>query len=393
MARVKIKEYKAKEILYKSLNINLNMASLSNATNQKELHLDKNKRYVVKVDQGVKGRLKKGLIALNKKYSEIEGVVNDFKNKGYDSYFVEENIPHKSQQEHYLSIERVRDGNKVLYSLAGGIDIEKKQELIKTKVIKAKEDVLEVSKYLKIDNDKLIQIIELFDKNHFSFLEINPIVVIDKNFYILDLAVEVDSVAEFFVENAWTSSDFISETLPKTIEEKEISQLAQKSQAAFKLDVINKDGSIFMLLSGGGASIVLADEVYNLGFAKCLANYGEYSGNPNAEETYIYTKNLLSLLISSKSKDKVLIIGGGVANFTDIRITFNGVIKALSEVKNELKSQNIKVFVRRGGPHQEEGLENISEFLKKNNLYGNVFGPEIVLTDVVSKALASLKKC
>jgi len=99
------------------------------------------------------------------------------------------------------------------------------------------------------------------------------------------------------------------EKLAKTEEEENILTLSQKSQAAFKFDFLNPNGSVFMLLSGGGASIVLADEVANQGFGKELANYGEYSGNPNEEETFIYTKNLLSLLLKSKAPKKVLIIG------------------------------------------------------------------------------------
>ena len=146
-----------------------------------------------------------------------------------------------------------------------------------------------------------------------------------------------------------------------------------------------------MLLSGGGASIVLADEVYNQGFSKELANYSEYSGNPNEEETYIYAKNLLSLLIKSKANKKVLIIGGGVANFTDIRITFKGIIKALTEVKEELKKQRVKVFVRRGGPYQKGGLMLMKDFLEKESLFGKVVGPEIVLTDVVIDGLGYIK--
>ena len=173
----------------------------------------------------------------------------------------------------------------------------------------------------------------------------------------------------------------------KTDEEKAVEELSDKSQASFRLAVLNPNGSIFMLLSGGGASIVLADEVYNQGKGKELANYGEYSGNPNAEETYLYTKQILRLLLSSQAKRKALIIAGGVANFTDIRVTFKGIIQALDEVKNELKAQGVKVFVRRGGPYQEEGLATMKTYLEKEDLLGTLAGPEMMLTDVVSQGL------
>ena len=48
----------------------------------------------------------------------------------------------------------------------------------------------------------------------------------------------------------------------------------------------------------------------------------------------------------------------------------------------------MKIFVRRGGPHQEEGLAIMKDFLEKNNLLGEIHGPELVLTDIVKPALA-----
>lgn len=208
---------------------------------------------------------------------------------------------------------------------------------------------------------------------------------------IIDLAVEVDSAGLFLVEGAWDEQDYrLGEVKEKGDAEKAIEQLASKSQASFKFVPLNHNGSIFMLLSGGGASIVLADEVANLGRGADLANYGEYSGNPNEEETYIYTKNLLSYLTSSSSPKKILIIAGGVANFTDVKKTFAGVIRAIEECAPSLQEQGIKIFVRRGGPNQKEGLEHMARFLKDTHLYGNVSGPETVLTEVVKEAIQEL---
>ncbi len=391
MARVKISEYKAKQLVYNILNFPPDCFSISSKTNNKIPILDPNKRYVIKVDQGVKGRNKKGLVALGKSSQEVKTIVDSYKKLGFNSFLIEEFIPHAKNQEKYISIERVKDGKLILYSNKGGIDIEKNIENVKKVIIKEDKNLKEIANFLEVNIEFLEKIINLYDESYFSFLEINPLVIKDKNIYLLDLAVEVDSTAEFFVNGLWEARDFVSVNA-KTEEEEEVINLSAKSQAAFKLDVLNPNGSIFMLLSGGGASIVLADEVQTQGFSKDLANYGEYSGNPNQEETYIYTKNLLSLLLKSKAKKKVLIIGGGVANFTDIRITFKGIIKALEEVKNDLKKQKVKVFVRRGGPYQKAGLKDVGTFLEKEKLFGKVSGPEMVLTDIVLYALNYLKK-
>jgi ATP citrate (pro-S)-lyase len=60
-----------------------------------------------------------------------------------------------------------------------------------------------------------------------------------------------------------------------------------------------------------------------MGYASELANYGEYSGAPSEQQTYEYAKTILSLIVKEKNPDgKILIIGGGIANFTNVAATF-----------------------------------------------------------------------
>jgi len=399
MARKKLSEWKAKTILSEALGFEYGGISYDTSVKNNTLlqSLDPQKTYVVKVDEGVKKRMKQGLVALDKSANEVEDTINQLNVKGYKHFIIEQFVPHESSSEKYLSIERVRDGLQVLYSQKGGIDVEENQESLKKIIISSGDSIASPNTFwnpaslqndIGVDEALFTKIIEAFDLYHFSFLEINPLVIEDSGVYFLDIASEVDSAGEFFVKDQWSSENLrTGEIKEETVEEKNIAILSQKSQASFTLNVLNKDGSIFMLLSGGGASIVLADEVYNLGFGKQLANYGEYSGNPNAEEVYLYTKNILSLLLKSNDPQKVLIIGGGVANFTDIRITFKGVIKALEESKEKLQEQKIKVFVRRGGPHQKEGLQMMEEFLKKNSLFGLVSDQTTSLPKIIKKAV------
>jgi succinyl-CoA synthetase beta subunit len=138
--------------------------------------------------------------------------------------------------------------------------------------------------------------------------------------------------------------------------------------------------------------VTLADEVHNQGFGKELGNYGEYSGNPNEEETLHYARQVLKLMLHSKARRKVLVISGGVANFTDVRVTFRGVVRALEEVKKELREQGIRVFVRRGGPYEVQGLAMMQRFLEEESLLGVVAGPDMALSEIVPRALASLKE-
>ncbi len=51
---------------------------------------------------------------------------------------------------------------------------------------------------------------------------------------------------------------------------------------------------------------------------------------------------------------QVLIIGGGIANFTDVAATFTGIITALKQYAEALRDGNISIWVRRAGPNYQE---------------------------------------
>lgn len=55
-----------------------------------------------------------------------------------------------------------------------------------------------------------------------------------------------------------------------------------------------------------------------------MANYGEYSGDPSESQTFEYAKTILSIMTEGNPhpKGKVLIIGGSIANFTNVAATF-----------------------------------------------------------------------
>lgn len=165
-----------------------------------------------------------------------------------------------------------------------------------------------------------------------------------------------------------------------------------ESPASFNLEVINPDGAIFLLLSGGGASVVIADEIFTLGYGETLANYGEYSGNPNEYETETYANQVFSLLGKSKAKKKAVLIGGAVANFTNIKATFKGIISALRANEAMLKQQKVTFYVRRGGPQQAQGLKLIDAELRQLGLYGGVYDPSVSIPEAVANLVSEVEK-
>lgn len=407
MARKSITEYKAKTLLYEHLGLSYKGIQVTISDLSPLATLDTTNTYVVKVDQGVKKRLKHGLVILEVSFEKLQEAIGMLSKKGYTQFLIEPYEEHEASSERYLAFQRIREGIQISVSEKGGVNVEEHKEHVQHMLVRhsvvdkglvplsetqfdsriSENDAKKIADMIYVPKKFLIKLLDAIEKFHITFLEINPLVVRDGNILFLDVAIEVDSAAEFFVNHAWSSKDFVSSTKQKTPEEAVVEELSRKSQASFRLVVLNPNGSIFMLLSGGGASIVLADEVYNLGFGKELANYGEYSGNPNSEETYLYTRQLLRLLVKSKARKKVLIIGGGVANFTDVRVTFQGIIQALDEIKNQLQKEEVKIYVRRGGPYQDEGLAMMKAYLEKEKMYGLVAGPEMVLTSIVTEAL------
>ena len=89
---------------------------------------------------------------------------------------------------------------------------------------------------------------------------------------------------------------------------------------------------MWCLVAGGGASVIYADTVGDLGYSAELGNYGEYSGAPNTNDTYQYTKTVLTCVTANPDgRGRALLIGGGIANFTDVASTFAGIIRAITE--------------------------------------------------------------
>ena len=256
----------------------------------------------------------------------------------------------------------------------------------------------------------------------FTYLEINPLVVIpneDKtsaSVHFLDLAAKLDQTADFECGVKWAiarSPAALGITAPTssngtvsidagppiefpapfgrelTKEEAYIAELDAKTGASLKLTVLNPNGRIWTLVAGGGASVVYADAIASAGFADELANYGEYSGAPTESQTYHYTRTVLDLMLRApvSAKGKVLFIGGGIANFTNVASTFKGVIKALREYAKGLNEHNVQIWVRRAGPNYQEGLKNMKAATQELGLNAKIFGPEMHVSGIVPLAL------
>ena len=381
---------------------NVQKLSLTNKWLMKE-------KLVVKPDQLIKRRGKSKLLLLNANWKEAEKWIKERMNKPItvgtvtgilDHFIVEPFVPHDENDEYYLAILSQREGDQILFHHQGGINVGD----IDTKAVRMTVPIgtvptaAEIQKNLleavpKERQDLIAGFIEgmfkFYADLNYTYLEINPFVVVDKRIVPLDLAAKLDDTAEFVSGKKWGDIQFPSPFgRMLTKEEAYIKDLDSKTGASLKLTVLNPEGRIWTMVAGGGASVIYADTITDLGYMNEMANYGEYSGDPNEEFTYLYARTILDLMTRKKNpKGKYLLIGGGIANFTDVAKTFKGIVRALQEYKKKLQENKVKIYVRRGGPNYKEGLRIMRELGEQLGVPIEVYGPETHMTKIVSMAL------
>jgi len=202
----------------------------------------------------------------------------------------------------------------------------------------------------------------------------------------------LDDTAGFMMVDHWGKIEF---PMPfgmeaKSKEEQAVEEADSKTGASLKLTVLKPEARIWTMVAGGGASVVYADTIADFAGIADLANYGEYSGGPTTGETKFYAETILDLMTREKDpqgREKILIIGGAIANFTDVAKTFTGIIQAFEEYADKMKDVGVKIYVRRGGPNYEKGLRDIQDAANRLGLWIDVHGPDTHITDIVRMAL------
>lgn len=325
--------------------------------------------------------------------------------KGYLTHFIVEPFtPHTQDEEYYIAATTLDEEYDVLYmSAEGGMEVEENWDKVvevKIPIDATNEDIDKlVEKNIPSDiaEDRKEQFgnfakafYKFFRDLYFAYLEINPIVLQGENAYLLDLVARLDDTAGFLMKDVWGDIEFPTPfgMEEKSPEEEAIAEADAKSGASLKLTILNPKGRIWTMVAGGGASVVYADTIADLAGVEDLANYGEYSGGPTTDETRFYAETIFDLMTRYPDpRGKILIIGGAIANFTDVAKTFTGIIQAMEKYADKLKEHNVKIYVRRGGPNYEEGLRKIKEAAERLGLEIHVYGPETHMTDIVRMAL------
>ncbi len=354
----------------------------------------KKSKLVVKAHEALGSRFKLGLVKVDLDLKGAEAATKEMIGRQVGSItvsqvIVSEMIPHK--EEYYCAVKSTRAGTDILVANCGGIEVESNWERVKCLALEVGQqpsaDALEklakdagfTGSLLKKMTDFAGKMFVCFDSEDAQYLEVNPVVLRehDSELIALDAVTLLDGDAKFRHPD-WNFS-FAAE-FGRAYSEHEMEVMAVDSKIKGSVKFIEiPGGDTAMLPAGGGASIYYSDAVVARGGK--LANYAEYSGDPPDWAVEVLTDKVCSL-----PGIKNIIVGGAIANFTDVKKTFGGIINGFRKAKTEGKLKGVKIWVRRGGPREKEGLDAMRA-LKDEGFDINVFDRNTPLTDIVDKAL------
>ncbi|HEX4968497.1 MAG TPA: ATP citrate lyase citrate-binding domain-containing protein [Nitrospiraceae bacterium] len=354
----------------------------------------KKSKLVVKAHEALGSRFKLGLVKVGLDLKEAEAATKEMIGRQVGSItvsqvIVSEMIPHK--EEFYCAVKSTREGTDILVANCGGIEVESNWERVKRLSVEIGEQPSEAAleklakdagfagSLLKKMADFAGKMFTCFDSEDAQYLEVNPVVLREHEHELiaLDAVTLLDGDAKFRHPD-WNFAFAAEFGRAYSKHEMEVMAVDSKIKGSVKFIEI-PGGDTAMLPAGGGASVYYSDAVVARGGK--LANYAEYSGDPPDWAVEVLTDKVCSL-----PGIKNIIVGGAIANFTDVKKTFGGIINGFRKAKSDGKLKDVKIWVRRGGPREKEGLDAMRT-LKDEGFDIHVFDRNTPLTDIVDKAL------
>ncbi|TAJ24875.1 MAG: ATP citrate lyase [Nitrospirae bacterium] len=351
-------------------------------------------KLVAKAHEAMGSRFKLGLVKVGLDLAGAKVAVKEMLGRQVGSItvtqvIVSEMVPHKD--EYYAAVKSTREGIDVLVANCGGIEVESNWDRVKrlavdvgeTPSVEALEKLAKEAGFTgplaKKVADFTGKLFACFDNEDAQYLEVNPVVARegDGELVALDAVTLLDADAKFRHPD-WNFQFAAEFGRAYTKHETEVMAVDSKIKGSVKFIEI-PGGDTAMLPAGGGASVYYSDAVVARGGK--LANYAEYSGDPPDWAVEVLTDKVCSL-----PGIRNIIVGGAIANFTDVKKTFGGIIAGFRKAKSEGKLKGVKIWVRRGGPREKEGLDAMRA-LRDEGFDIHVFDRHTPLTDIVDKAL------
>ena len=351
-------------------------------------------KLVAKAHEALGSRFKLGLVKVGLDLAGAKAAVREMLGRQVGSItvsqvIVSEMVPHK--EEYYAAVKSTREGADVLVANCGGIEVESNWDRVKRLSLEIgtipSPDALEKlaqeagfsGRLAKKVADFAGKLFACFENEDAQYAEVNPVVAreADGELVALDAVTLLDADAKFRHPD-WNFQFAAEFGRAYTKHELDVMAVDSKIKGSVKFIEI-PGGDTAMLPAGGGASVYYSDAVVARGGK--LANYAEYSGDPPDWAVEVLTDKVCSL-----PGIKNIIVGGAIANFTDVKKTFGGIIAGFRKAKSEGKLNSVKIWVRRGGPREKEGLDAMRA-LREEGFDIHVYDRHTPLTDIVDMAL------
>jgi succinyl-CoA synthetase beta subunit/citryl-CoA synthetase large subunit len=203
----------------------------------------------------------------------------------------------------------------------------------------------------------LSSLADIFIDSDATLAEINPIALTDEGKLVaLDCHLEIDDDALFrhkeVAKKQQEQDRYVGGRSSTDFERKaaEIDNLDHRGVAG---RMIEFDGTLGLIIGGGGASLTAFDAVQQHGGNP--ANYCEIGGNPSVLKVKELTKHILS----KPNVEKIAVIMNVVSN-TRVDMVARGIVKGILE-SGKLPSEAVAVF-RVPGAWEEEGFKILSKY-------------------------------
>jgi len=279
------------------------------------------------------------------------------------------------EREYFMAItyDTVAKSPLAIFAAEGGVDIESLVEREPRKVRKehfstrsrlpqyrAREIISEAgisgSLLLGLGNI-LSRLADVFLDFDATLAEINPLALTpDGRLIALDCHLEIDDDAVF----RHTDLVQIQDDESRFEATRKITEFEHQASAVDQLDhrgvagrVIEFDGTLGLIIGGGGASLTAFDAVRLHGGKP--ANYCEIGGNPSVRKV----KELTRLILSKPGVTQVAVIMNVVSN-TRVDLVARGILKGILEA-GKVPSETVAVF-RIPGAWEEEGFKILSKY-------------------------------
>lgn len=370
---MRLLEYESKEILKK---YGIPVPAGQEVSRSKDLQMEG--PVVLKAQIPIGGRGKAGgIIEAERREEAISGIEHLLSTdvRGYrpKKILAEEKIAVEHEFFAAVTYDTVAKSPLAFFSQEGGVDIEELAACQPEKVrreyfsargrlpqYRAREIISDagVSGRMLIGLGSVLSILaDIFLDYDATLAEINPIALSDEGKLVaLDCHLEIDDDAMFrhksIAEKQQDQDRYVGGRSSTDFERKasEIDNLDHRGVAG---RMIEFDGTLGLIIGGGGASLTAFDAVQQHGGDP--ANYCEIGGNPSVLKVKELTKHILS----KPNVEKIAVIMNVVSN-TRVDMVARGIVKGILE-SGKLPSETVAVF-RVPGAWEEEGFKILSKY-------------------------------